>query len=84
MNLKREDTFDEVAQYEEDLVAIDQYLVDKNLVDDTLHHWTGIRYIVHEEGDGIQARPGDKIVVDYKGYFLDDEVLILGYLDLLF
>lgn len=73
-----EDTFDEVAQYNEDIELIDQYIIDKSLVDDTLHHWTGIRYIVHEEGDGIQARVGDIVSVDYKGYYLDDEVFDPG------
>jgi len=75
---EEEDTFDEVAQYAEDLTAIDKYITDNNLANDTLHHWTGIRYIIHDEGTGIDARVGDKILVDYKGYFLDDEVFDEG------
>lgn len=72
-----EDTFDEIAQYAEDLTAIDKY-INENNVTDTLHHWTGIRYKIHEKGNGIQARVGDKLVVDYKGYFLDKEVFDEG------
>lgn len=73
-----EETFDEVAQFNEDLELIDQYILDKSLVDDTIRHWTGIRYIVHEEGGGVKARIGDIVSVDYKGYFLNDEVFDQG------
>ena len=72
-----QDTFDEAAQYAEDLEAIDQYITDNNITD-TLHHWTDIRYKVHTEGTGLQARVGDFILVDYKGYFLDGEVFDQG------
>ena len=69
--------FDEVAQYAEDLEAIDKYIIEKNITD-TLHHFLGIRYKIHETGGGIPARVGDRILVDYKGYFLDDEVFDQG------
>ena len=72
-----EDTFDDAAQFAEDLEAIDTYITENNITD-TLHHWTGIRYKVHTEGTGLQARVGDFILVDYKGYFLDDEVFDEG------
>ena len=72
-----ENSFDEIAQYAEDLEAIDKYIIDNNITD-TLHHPLGIRYKIHEEGTGIQARVGDQIVVDYKGYFLDGQVFDQG------
>lgn len=72
-----EETFDEVAQYAEDLEAIDKYIIENNITD-TLHHFLGIRYKYHEEGTGLEARVGNQILVDYKGYFLDGEVFDQG------
>lgn len=72
-----EDTFDEAKQFAEDLQAIDNYITENNITD-TLHHWTKIRYKVHEEGTGSQARVGDPILVDYKGYLLDGVVFDSG------
>lgn len=64
--------FDELAQFEADLENIDQYIAENGLAGDTIHHWTGIRYIIKEEGGGIRARAGDPIKVDYSGRLLDD------------
>ena len=74
---EEEDNFDEIAQYAEDLEAIDKYIIENNITD-TLHHFLGIRYKIHEQGTGLQARVGDQILVDYKGYFLDGEVFDEG------
>lgn len=75
---EEEDMFDEAAQFEADLEAIDQYIVDNGLTDDTIHHSTGIRYIIKEEGTGIKPRVGDVIKVDYAGRLLDDTVFDSG------
>jgi FKBP-type peptidyl-prolyl cis-trans isomerase len=72
-NKEVEDTFDSVAQYQADLELIDQYITDNNITD-TLHHSTGIRYIIQEEGTGIRAFAGDKLRVSYEGRFLSGEV----------
>lgn len=75
---EEEDTFDEVAQFAEDLEAIDEYITENNITD-TLHHYTGIRYKIHTEGiGGVKALVGDQILVDYKGYFLNNEVFDQG------
>lgn len=67
-----DDMFDEAAQFEADIEAIDKYIVENGLAEDTLHHFTGIRYIIKEKGTGIRARAGDPIKVDYSGRLLDD------------
>ena len=75
-----DDMFDEAAQFEADLEAIDQYIIDNGLVDDTLHHSSGIRYIIREKGTGIRARVGDQVKVDYAGRLLDDTEFDSGVL----
>ena len=75
---EEEASFDNVAQLAEDLQAIDKYINDNNLTSDTLHHWTGIRYIINEKGSGIRAKEGDQIEVEYEGRFLTDEIFDSG------
>lgn len=72
--------FDEIAQYAADLTAIDKYINENNLASDTLHHWTGIRYIIKEEGTGIRAFKGNQIEVEYEGRLLNDVVFDSGIL----
>ncbi len=55
-----------------DRERIQEYLADNNL--EALEHPTGIFYNITREGNGEFPNPRSKVVVTYKGYFLDGEV----------
>lgn len=56
-------------QLGKDTVAIDSFLAERNIVAEKLP--SGIRYVIHKEGTGPMAQPGQSVLVDYAGYLLD-------------
>lgn len=62
--------FDEDAQFETDVMLIEEYLADNGLEADTLQP-SGIRMIVENPGEEPKARFGDSIETTYRGYLLD-------------
>ncbi len=51
---------------------IQAYLTENNLVAEKTS--TGLYYIIDTEGDGAQVSLTDNVLINYKGYFLDDTV----------
>lgn len=58
-------------QAAKDKRAIDAFLASRNLKADTTEH--GIRYIINRPGTGPNARPGQTVMVNYIGYFLNGQ-----------
>lgn len=56
-------------QLGKDTVAIDSFLAEHNIVAQKLP--SGIRYVIHKQGTGPLAQPGQAVLVDYAGYLLD-------------
>jgi len=62
--------FDEAEQLEIDIALIDAYLAENNLVAE-VDEDSNLRYIIHQEGDGITPNFGSSIIVEYTGTLLD-------------
>lgn len=58
------------SQIDRDLIR--EYLADNNL--DAIEHPSGVFYNITQEGNGEFPNARSKVVVTYKGYFLDGEV----------
>ena len=57
------------AQLGKDTMAIDEYLSQRNINAQKLP--SGVRYVIHKEGNGPLAQAGQTVTVDYAGYLLD-------------
>jgi len=60
------------AQLESDIVLIDQYLDENEIV--AIEHESGIRYVTTLEGDGEVPVPTDVIKFKYEGRLFDDSI----------
>ena len=60
---------DREQQLFEDIALIDLYLEESGLIAMELE--SGIRYIMHDEGNGIKPEKQDRVVIHYTGYLLD-------------
>ena len=52
-----------------DIAIIDQYLSDSSIV--AIEHESGLRYVIHAEGDGLPIQSCTGVSANYSGYFLD-------------
>ena len=66
-------------QFKQDLADIDAYIAD-NIADSVIKHWSGIRYVLHHQGNGISPLRSDFITANYHGYLLDSTTFDSGTL----
>lgn len=58
-------------QLDRDIKAIDEYLKENSI--NAASHESGIRYQIHNSGDGEKPEDSDKITINYEGRFLTNE-----------
>lgn len=64
-------------QLAKDVKIIDEYLAENNIT--VLNHSSGLRYVIHEEGNGSTPGKGSIIVADYKGTLMNGTVFDSSY-----
>lgn len=74
-----------VKEFEEALIESNKYLIEleEEAIDDFIERfgWTmqrtgsGLRYSIHEEGDGMKASYGDIAVIEYSIYLITGELV---------
>lgn len=73
MEMMRKQQEDMLAQQSEqmevDSAKIEQYLEQNNIEAQTTD--SGLRYVIEQEGSGVQPSPGDSVFVNYSGHVLD-------------
>lgn len=73
MEMMRKQQEDMLAQQDEqmeiDSAKIEQYLEENNIDAQTTD--SGLRYVIEQEGSGVQPSPGDSVYVHYTGKLLD-------------
>lgn len=62
---------EEEIQLKEDIVTIDTYLTEKNIVAEKTE--SGLRYVITQPGKGENGKPGQVAKVNYSGYLLDGQ-----------
>lgn len=67
-----DDELSSEAQLEKDIMKIEDYLLENNLMAESTA--SGLHYIIQVEGTGANPTINDKVKVNYKGYFLDGTV----------
>ncbi|MFC2126258.1 FKBP-type peptidyl-prolyl cis-trans isomerase, partial [Bacteroidota bacterium] len=55
-----------------DLALMDDYFENNAII--PLETESGMRYVIHDEGDGINPEIGDEVTVHFTGYFLDGTI----------
>lgn len=65
------DDDDAAQQLEDDIEIIENYIAENNLIAESTP--SGLHYVVLEEGNGSFPIATSRVVVNYKGYFLDGE-----------
>jgi len=58
------------VQLDIDIAIIDSYLIENEI--EAFEHESGLRYVIHEEGDGPIPELADKVKVDYEGRLLGE------------
>lgn len=58
------DIFDPSEQYVKETIAIDNYL-DQNEIEASTEANSGLRYVIHDEGDSLKAETWDSVTVNY-------------------
>ncbi|MEM9672412.1 MAG: FKBP-type peptidyl-prolyl cis-trans isomerase [Bacteroidota bacterium] len=70
MRQQQEDALAQQAcQLSADSLTINEYLADNNIDAQTTD--SGLRYVIEEEGSGVQPSAGDSVFVHYRGKLLD-------------
>ncbi|MEM9833317.1 MAG: FKBP-type peptidyl-prolyl cis-trans isomerase [Bacteroidota bacterium] len=59
----------QAEQFKTDSVVINEYLTENNIEAETTD--SGLRYVITEEGSGVQPSAGDSVFVHYRGTLLD-------------
>lgn len=65
-------------QLDEDLQVIEEFIAANNLTN-VQSTETGLHYIINEPGTGPKAKLGDRITIDYIGYYTDNMLFDSSY-----
>ncbi|MBN4081853.1 FKBP-type peptidyl-prolyl cis-trans isomerase [bacterium AH-315-C07] len=71
-NLKNELVEKNIINLKKGAKMIEEYIKEKKL--DTEVTGTGLRYVITEKGDGVQAQPDQIVQVHYTGMFLNGKI----------
>jgi FKBP-type peptidyl-prolyl cis-trans isomerase len=66
---KQQYFYDSSGQLKADIVVIDQFLADSNIV--ALKSTSGLRYVIHDTGFGEYPTLGSSVTMNYRGTLLD-------------
>lgn len=67
-----DDEFDEQDRYYQDLETIDKYLSENGIQAQT-DSYTGIRYVIHDQGTGLMPYILDSVTLSYEGRLLSND-----------